>query len=427
MSQRPDVVYQCLGTLLATEHAHVGAPLAQHAEQLVRRVQTNGENAAAHGDFFDYVIQVCTIVFARRCEDQFLVYPYSEVPVAWRRLYTHAALLRACAALLRAQAEPDLPRAFWREQIRALDMALIASDSTQDIHQKLVHDMLAALQDQHGPSSPCGQKRHLRDTDCRPTAHPPLHTAIPERSQPTEAEFERLAAEGASGTPFIVRGYARHWRALQPPTSPRWADAAYLAGRAGPGRVVPIETGARYTDRDWGQTVMPFDEFLDRIGWGEIEDVAGEKLYLAQHTLLTQFPWLAEDLEVPTYVRTTHATHRGAAPITSVWLGPYGTVSPPHTDAYYNCYVQVVGAKWVWLAPRDADRGGAMAAWRTDAAESYAGLMHNTSRRDVWATPTCVDGAMQAVLQPGDMLYLPPRWWHAMHSLSRSFSVSFWF
>ena len=31
-----------------------------------------------------------------------------------------------------------------------------------------------------------------------------------------------------------------------------------------------------------------------------------------------------------------------------------------------------------------------------------------------------------AILAPGDMLYIPPRWWHYVKSLSVSFSVSFW-
>ena len=30
------------------------------------------------------------------------------------------------------------------------------------------------------------------------------------------------------------------------------------------------------------------------------------------------------------------------------------------------------------------------------------------------------------VLEPGDMLYMPPQWWHYVKSLSTSFSVSFW-
>lgn len=35
--------------------------------------------------------------------------------------------------------------------------------------------------------------------------------------------------------------------------------------------------------------------------------------------------------------------------------------------------------------------------------------------------------ARQAVLGPGDLLFLPPGWWHAMRSLEVSFGVSVWF
>lgn len=38
-----------------------------------------------------------------------------------------------------------------------------------------------------------------------------------------------------------------------------------------------------------------------------------------------------------------------------------------------------------------------------------------------------VPSAMCAVLQPGDMLYIPAGWWHAMRSEETSFSVSMWF
>jgi ribosomal protein L16 Arg81 hydroxylase len=30
------------------------------------------------------------------------------------------------------------------------------------------------------------------------------------------------------------------------------------------------------------------------------------------------------------------------------------------------------------------------------------------------------------ILEPGDMLFIPPKWWHYVKSLTVSFSVSFW-
>lgn len=34
---------------------------------------------------------------------------------------------------------------------------------------------------------------------------------------------------------------------------------------------------------------------------------------------------------------------------------------------------------------------------------------------------------VEAILAPGDLLYLPIGWWHYVRSLTPSFSVSFWF
>uniref|UniRef100_A0A453RJF9 JmjC domain-containing protein n=1 Tax=Aegilops tauschii subsp. strangulata TaxID=200361 RepID=A0A453RJF9_AEGTS len=33
---------------------------------------------------------------------------------------------------------------------------------------------------------------------------------------------------------------------------------------------------------------------------------------------------------------------------------------------------------------------------------------------------------MDNILEEGDLLYIPPKWWHYVRSLSTSFSVSFW-
>ncbi|KAK1288659.1 hypothetical protein QJS10_CPB19g01026 [Acorus calamus] len=33
---------------------------------------------------------------------------------------------------------------------------------------------------------------------------------------------------------------------------------------------------------------------------------------------------------------------------------------------------------------------------------------------------------MDCVLEEGEMLYIPPKWWHYVKSLTTSFSVSFW-
>ena len=165
----------------------------------------------------------------------------------------------------------------------------------------------------------------------------------------------------------------------------------------------------------------------------------------------------------------------------NIWLGPANTISPAHTDPHHNILVQVFGRKYARLfAPKETTSMYAMGCDEAgeDAGTSGAGVnMQNTSQVDVGAfvdfaqsssaidpstaqashsieepngdlgaeilTPhhrrrqltnqfprfaeACENGRyMEAVLQPGECLYIPRGWWHYVRSLDVSASVSFW-
>lgn len=162
----------------------------------------------------------------------------------------------------------------------------------------------------------------------------------------------------------------------------------------------------------------------------------------------------------------------------NAWLGPCGTVSCLHFDAPHNLLCQAVGTKRVLLIdPRDsaalfphegsmrntaavdpegpwaaeALRGtcgcGAMAVscaghgdgggCRAEAGETCASreagapgaLQEAGVATTSAASPRALCGHVRvyaAHLQPGDMLYIPPRWWHHARATSESFSVSCW-
>lgn len=110
-------------------------------------------------------------------------------------------------------------------------------------------------------------------------------------------------------------------------------------------------------------------------------------------------------------------------PSINAWFGPRSTVSPLHFDPDHNLLAQVVGRKYIRLyAPEQA-------------AKLYphdGHLMLNTSRVDVEHPddeqfPEFKNADYtEAVLERGEMLYIPPQHWHYVRSLSVSFSVSFW-
>jgi lysine-specific demethylase 8 len=171
--------------------------------------------------------------------------------------------------------------------------------------------------------------------------------------------------------------------------------------------------------------------------------------------------------------------------VINAWLGPGGTVSPAHTvclfinilnseelisdsseqDPYFNFYgmyyktrclrylpahdsaAQVVGHKTVWLAPPSMTSfmypypvSSIAGKSSNPAANTLNPSMSNTSQVDVFSSAgesgvgihplfweKVVPNAISTTLQPGDLLFFPPGWWHAMRSEEKSFSVSMWF
>lgn len=311
--------------------------------------------------------------------------------------------------------------------------------------------------------------------------------------------------------PFIIRRFAN------PSTSPaisHWRSAAYLLSLVGPGRVVPVEIGTSYTAIEWGQRIVPFELFLSRIGYdvsglqgadldgtGKADELPrGQPLYLAQHALLDQFPMLRPDVgPLPDYIYAEPGAEGYAPPgneqglILNVWVGNgagagHGeepdkrkgidsagpVISPAHTvrssasavlietlipcpqDPYYNCYLQILGEKRVWIAPPDVsdsmyafpepeaqDSNSELddAEGDSDISSTASGFVTsyttNTSRVPIFENPDRSRGpgyerryeqfyerafpqSLEAVLEPGDLLVMPPKW--SVVSLTSSWS-----
>jgi len=90
--------------------------------------------------------------------------------------------------------------------------------------------------------------------------------------------------------PVVIENLTTHWPALE-----KW-DLFYLWSKM-KGRTVPVEEGEKYTDEDWGQKLISFDDFISSFEKPEIIQ------YLAQHPLLEQVPDLEDDIIIPGNLR----------------------------------------------------------------------------------------------------------------------------
>ena len=216
--------------------------------------------------------------------------------------------------------------------------------------------------------------------------------------------------------PVLLKHFASNWRAIE-----KWKNLKYFVDAAG-FRLVPIEIGAMYTASDWTTKLMPFHRFLSEHIIKSKDVKTG---YLAQHLLFDQIKCFDADFEVPDFVHCGQKEFESSGSV-NCWFGPKGTVTPLHNDPKHNILCQVVGFKYLRIySPQ-----------QSEMLYAREGILNNTSQIDLDLNEQAINEKypqfknakyLDVLLEPGDALYIPPKWWHYVKSLSISFSVSFWF
>ncbi len=252
-----------------------------------------------------------------------------RVLTAWRRFYTDACILRSLSDVEFST----------KAAIARLDRAIIIAGAAGQDRLELIHVLIKKA-----------QVEFLGATSASDGIWPASITLSPSTSKVSASSgtipyLNSPPSLGAfrsqhSQEPFILRGFAHSWPALQ---EHPWSSLEYLRLVAGPGRVVPVEVGRDYRDNDWSQRLMDWEEFLLHTGLGDTivqtDDDKSPTLYLAQHNLLMQFPALRDDICVPDYVYTSPSPvscmsyqppGNDEQLIINAWLGPKGTFSPAH-------------------------------------------------------------------------------------------------
>jgi len=335
---------------------------------------------------------------------------YSNVLPEYRQIYSLISMVKVLYLVYSLDHDTLNPDVL-KDLIKILDMGLIMGGPLEnDANSKLAGKLHFFIEQKIEKDELLAKKRKIEYT-CSLIGQAPNVDQIDEFEDLDLSEFvERYRIPERN---FKIRDFCQTWKAFS-----KW-NLDYFKRKFG-FRTVPIEIGNKYTDESWTQTLMTINEFITDF----IEDPKAKSVgYLAQHEIFYQIPELKEDLEIPDFCYSENDFE----PNLNFWFGPKNTTTPLHTDPKHNVLVQIFGYKYVRLYPQK------------DSGFLYPNpgmLLNNTSMIDIEEdfeklVKTFPDFAkakgLECILGPGDLLYIPPKCWHFVKSLSTSCSISFWF
>lgn len=225
--------------------------------------------------------------------------------------------------------------------------------------------------------------------------------------------FARHYIEGSR--PLLIADGAQSW-----PATRKWSSP-YLRQIIGDSRVALRYNDAGifdYNRQDPQGRVNSVNVSVDEaISLIQSTDIP--RHYIQQQGIRKCFPELAPDIAVPSLVTSRHTV------LENLWFGAQFCKTPLHYDLADNLFSQIVGRKRVLL----------FAPHKSDCLYPAVGQTHaHCSRVNVFDPDPqefplfqqALPPDAEIVLQPGNMLYIPYRWWHAIESLDVSISVSIW-
>ena len=249
---------------------------------------------------------------------------------------------------------------------------------------------------------------------------------VPTRSAVTRDVFEGEVRP--AGRPVILKGQIAHWPIVAAARAGNVAVAAAIAANADP-RPVPVahaphEAGGRFHYRgDWSgftfdRTPMPLADFMELL--------LAERVNPAPRALATQGLLLDEVLPHFSAVHSLDLLPRSVAG--RMWICNRSSVAT-HGDDLENLACMAAGRRRFTLFPPDQIGNLYMGPFQPTPGGTPISMVHvtapDTDRYPRFAT--ALDSAWEAVLEPGDALYLPYQWYHHVEGLDAiNVLVNYW-
>jgi len=171
---------------------------------------------------------------------------------------------------------------------------------------------------------------------------------------------------------------------------------------------------------------MEFPEFRRRQE--DAEASSEQRLYLQQSLVEGVGEQILKDFKRFDWsLASTYQQEAKFGPLTSnlLLVGMNNVVTPAHYDEQENLFAQVYGQKRVILmSPNEFHRMYPFPVHHPCDRQSQVDIFNP----DLCHFPKFADvEAMDCIVSPGDVLYIPAYWWHHIISLSETVSVNFWY
>jgi hypothetical protein len=237
----------------------------------------------------------------------------------------------------------------------------------------------------------------------------PRYPSIERIECPSAAELRQRFVRARK--PVVLRGAADRW-----PARGRWSPE-YFASQFGDAlvRTYAMPHGEIRLDTATG---FVLHEMRVRDYVAHVRD-DGPVAYYLRAPIAGTLAALADD------VRTPEVCRRVPRPKRNLWFAKRGTVTRLHFDLPHNLFAQVYGRKrFILFAPAESSR-----LYRHPWTSSVPHVARaDPERADDARFPLFREAhGWHCELEPGDVLFIPSRWWHHARAIEHCISVNFWF
>lgn len=207
--------------------------------------------------------------------------------------------------------------------------------------------------------------------------------------------------------PVLIKGFASQWGATR-----NW-DLDFLLNLEGDNDVMVLSDNFIQDDNRYRKGT--FKAFIEKLKAAERGESV-TKDYLTTLDIFKYYPHLTSDIDFSLFEQHTRTNEITA------WIGPKGTVSGFHADVANNMYAQIKGKKmFIITSPKNSRNMYPSDKHIYEAVASQVDITNFSAEefpnfREV--------KFVKAILEPGDVLYLPHKWWHYVQSLDTSISIS---